>query len=392
MKKLKCTGPDYFATRAGGLLLILSLCTLILCGGGVLVLADGPYPAACPAGLICGKLAPRGPSMVYDCAYARPPAGTRGVGNIYLMHGDDGMYAKAMWAETMLQLAGEGFTSLACDARGFSPGASPNDPTAYHYDLLAQDILDLTTFEGFNSTFGGKFHIVAHDQGARVAWHSIAKGMTRDLLLSFSSLSIPHADVFSDNVCCDAATVYKEDQVAEQYLRQLTLNNSVRVNHNAIFSEFCKELGFDTPESCQPSFWWYNGAIDSGAMAMAPLMPFGDSIASKVNIDYDMVKALTPYPLDGVPQTVKVGPVQKFPVYFACGSADTCDLCSFRVVNQTKAMVQSAFSSTINSCGHKLVSVDKCGKAERQKVIDGIVANVKAGNSQNRTGNLGDMS
>ena len=68
-------------------------------------------------------------------------------------------------------------------------------------------------------------------------------------------------------------------------------------------------------------------------MAMARLMPFAKSIASKVDIDYDMVKALTPYPLDGVPQTVKVGPVQKFPVYFAryfaCGSADTCDLCSY---------------------------------------------------------------
>ena len=36
----------------------------------------------------------------------------------------------------------------------------------------------------------------------------------------------------------------------------------------------------------------------------------------------------------------------------------------------------------INSCGHKLVTVDKCSKAVRQKVIDGIVANVKAGNSQ----------
>ena len=51
---------------------------------------------------------------------------------------------------------------------------------------------------GFSQKFGGKFHLVAHDQGARVSWHSIAKNITRSRLLSFTSLSIPHSDVFSD--------------------------------------------------------------------------------------------------------------------------------------------------------------------------------------------------
>ena len=354
-----------------GLQLVLLLHTLTGVKGG------DPYPE-CAAGVSCMQLAPYGPSMVYDCANADPPAGTSMLGQVYLMHGDDGKYAKAMWAETMLQLAKTGYRSLACDARGFSPGASPDNPEAYHYDLLAREVLDLTSSYGFNESFGGRFHIVAHDQGARVAWHSIARGITGDLLLSFSSLSIPHADVFSSNVCCGAG-VHRDDQVAEQYLRQLTLKNSVTVNHSAIFYQFCQELGFETPEACQPSFWWYNGAVDSGAMALAPLMPFGDSIASKVHIDYDMVKSLTPYPLSGVPQTVKVGLISKFPVFFACGTADTCDLCSERVVNQTRQMVQSAFTSAINSCGHKLVSVTKCSKTERQKVIDGVISNVKSG-------------
>ena len=79
-------------------------------------------------------------------------------------------------------------------------------------------------------------------------------------------------------------------------------------------------MGFDTIESCQRTFWWYNGAIDDGAMALAPLMPFGSSIASHVNITYEMTKELSQYSLDGVPQTVKVGVVSKFPVFFACGT------------------------------------------------------------------------
>jgi hypothetical protein len=337
--------------------------------------ANDPYPE-CPAGLVCGRLTPRGlKNMTYDCAYAHSTLKNT-LGNVYLMHGDDGARAKAMWSETMLQLALKGYTSLACDQRGYSPGASPDDYSAYHYDLLATDILALTSAAGFNSSFNGKFHLVAHDQGARIAWHSIAKGMTRNLLLSFSTLSIPHADIFSDNVCCDSSKTDVPDQTALQYFRQLTLPNSVRVNHNTIFNAFCGEFGFNTPEACQKTFWWYNGAVDSGAMAMAPLMDFGNSIASRVNISFEMVRKLTTYPLTGVPQTVKVGAISNFPVFFACGNKDTCDLCTNTVVEQTKNMITSTYTSTISNCGHKLLSKSKCPQVERQKVIDGIVSNI----------------
>eukprot|EP00466_Bigelowiella_natans_P004869 jgi/Bigna1/143237/aug1.77_g17945 len=340
-------------------------------------LGTAPYPR-CPDGITCSPLSPSDlPGMVFDCASVSSTTGSV-LGNVYLMHGDDGMYAKGMWAETMLQLASSGYSSLACDQRGYSPNASPDDYAAYNYDVLASDILSITNAAGFNASFGGKFHIVAHDQGARIVWHAIAKGPGRDKFLSFSSLSIPHADVFSDNVYGAAADV--ADQTAEQYLRQLTLPNSTTVNRNTIFSAFCGEFGFTTPESCQKTFWWYNGAVDAGAMAMAPLMPFGSSIASKVNIPFEMVKNLTQYPLDGVPQTVKVGEVAEFPVFFACGSADTCDLCTNKVVQQTAALIKSNFTSAINSCGHKLINPSKCPDAsERYKVIDGIIANIVSG-------------
>ena len=75
---------------------------------------------------------------------------------------------------------------------------------------------------------------------------------------------------------------------------------------------------------------------------------------------------------------MKVGVVSKFPVFFACGNKDTCDLCTNTVVKQTKSMVESSFTSTITNCGHKLLSKSKCPQLERQKVIDGIIANVRS--------------
>ena len=89
-----------------------------------------------------------------------------------------------------------------------------------------------------------------------------------------------------------------------------------------------------------------------------------------------MVRKLTTYPLTGVPQTVKVGAISNFPVFFACGNKDTCDLCTNTVVEQTKNMITSTYTSTISNCGHKLLSKSKCPQVERQKVIDGIVSNI----------------
>ena len=65
-------------------------------------------------------------------------------------------------------------------------------------DELAGDIYAIVDAFGYGSQYGGKFHVVSHDQGARIAWHSIAKFYGRQRYLSFSSLSIPHADVFSN--------------------------------------------------------------------------------------------------------------------------------------------------------------------------------------------------
>lgn len=72
------------------------------------------YPE-CPSGLTCGQLTPvDAPDLKFDCAFARSTTSQQR-GNVFHMHGDDGLRSKAMFADVMLKLAAEGFNSLACD-------------------------------------------------------------------------------------------------------------------------------------------------------------------------------------------------------------------------------------------------------------------------------------
>ena len=99
---------------------------------------------------------------------------------------------------------------------------------------------------GLSTPFDGKFHIVAHDQGARVVWHSIAVGSVAERLLSFASLSIPHADVFSDAIYGDNTD--PDELQAAQYFRQLVLPNSTTggpADNNEIWNSVCLPTNYD---------------------------------------------------------------------------------------------------------------------------------------------------
>ena len=157
------------------------------------------YPA-CASNMTCFQLTPytTRPDLVFDCAAINASKFGAHKGNVYFMHGNDGPNSKAMWALMMEELANQGYNNLACDQRGFSPGASPNISTEYNYDFLAKDIFAIS-----DSYFGvgGKFHVVAHDQGGRVGWHSLRPaGSGRSRYLSYSALAEAHSDAFSDTL------------------------------------------------------------------------------------------------------------------------------------------------------------------------------------------------
>jgi pimeloyl-ACP methyl ester carboxylesterase len=119
---------------------------------------------------------------------------------------------------------------------------------------------------------GGKFHVVAHDQGARVSWHAIARGAGRSRFLSFASFSIPHSDVFSNALF--GPNTNEKQQASAQYVRMLVLPNSTTVDEAQIYHKVCVPGGWPSVLDCQRTLWWYNGAISSGAMALSPDMPY----------------------------------------------------------------------------------------------------------------------
>jgi pimeloyl-ACP methyl ester carboxylesterase len=334
---------------------------------GLLGISAGwKYPPCATGMTACIKIRPYpDKDLEFDCAVVNTSMPHKG--NVYAMHGDDGKYSKAMFAELMVQLAEQGYNSLACDQRGFSPGASPNNASAYNYDLLAEELYAITdAYFGV----GAKHHHVAHDQGARISWHAIAKGPGRQRFLTFSSLSIPHADAFSDALYGPSPD--PKQQTASQYMREFMLPDAVHVYNGAIYNKVCGTLGWTTPETCAPSFWWYNGAVDSGNLAVPPVMPFG-AIGKMIGIPEDFVTNNTQFPLSGVPQRTKVGNVTEFPVLFLCGVEEVADLCTDRMHEETAKRVADLTYVRLQACGHNVLSC-----SDKQKTIDAVIANVQA--------------
>eukprot|EP00040_Diaphanoeca_grandis_P007965 m.43155 g.43155 ORF g.43155 m.43155 type:complete len:387 (-) comp19309_c1_seq1:28-1188(-) len=336
------------------------------------------YPS-CATGLTCTAITLLDdPTLTFDCAHVVGGGGGHG-GLVYHMHGNDGALSKGMFFNLMLQLAPLGFTSLACDQRGYSPGASPHVYGDYNYNKLAQDILSVIDASGLltdpatNGNATSKFHIVSHDQGARVSWHAIAKDLVRQRLLSFTSLSIPHSDVFSDSLYGPLADF--DQQTASQYVRELVLPNSTTVYHDAIYKNLCLFDKWFTTAACQNVLWWYNGAIDAGAMALAPMMPYG-SIAKRLGIPESVVGNLTQYALSGVAQTVKVGNVTEFPVLYACGANDSSDLCKQIFGDESGKLISKYTYLRLDSCGHDVLGCSDTN--DREKLEQAIIANIQS--------------
>jgi len=89
------------------------------------------------------------------------------------------------WTEVMLELASAGYTCLAPDQRGYSPGARPLDVEEYALPRLAEDVVALADACGF-----ARFHLVGHDWGAVVGWTVLREHAAR--VVSWCALSVPH--------------------------------------------------------------------------------------------------------------------------------------------------------------------------------------------------------
>jgi pimeloyl-ACP methyl ester carboxylesterase len=109
------------------------------------------------------------------------------------------------WTALMPVLAAAGYHCLAPDQRGYSPGARPTEVDAYKYAELVADAF------AFGSELGERFHVVAHDWGANIAWLMLQKDPSR--IASYTAIAVPHYAVW-------ARAVYDDPDMA-QYLSML---------------------------------------------------------------------------------------------------------------------------------------------------------------------------
>ena len=125
-----------------------------------------------------------------EYAYEVRRAGNRG-DLVILMHGFP--ETSHMWIPLLEHLAANGYTAIAPDLRGYSPGARPEGAEHYGYAAMAADILAMADALGKD-----RFHLVGHDHGAGLGWYMA--GRHADRLLSWTALSVPHVDAFGEAI------------------------------------------------------------------------------------------------------------------------------------------------------------------------------------------------
>ena len=98
-----------------------------------------------------------------------------------------------MWLPLLEHLAANGYTAMAPDLRGYSPGARPPEAEHYAHAAMAPDILAMADALGQD-----RFHLVGHDHGAGLGWYMAARHADR--LISWTALSVPHIDAFGEAI------------------------------------------------------------------------------------------------------------------------------------------------------------------------------------------------
>jgi len=89
------------------------------------------------------------------------------------------------WRHQLDALGGAGYRAVAPDQRGYSRRARPPEVAEYHQERLVEDAIGMADALGAD-----RFHVVGHDFGGLVAWHTAARH--GDRLATLTSVSTPH--------------------------------------------------------------------------------------------------------------------------------------------------------------------------------------------------------
>lgn len=123
--------------------------------------------------------------LTFDVTVAGPPDGDVAI----LLHGFP--QTAGAYRHVIGPLAEAGYRVLAPDQRGYSPGARPEGVADYRIDRLVGDVVALADWAGAD-----RVHLVGHDWGAMVAWHTAQTVPQR--LRTVAPLSVPHPRAFAE--------------------------------------------------------------------------------------------------------------------------------------------------------------------------------------------------
>jgi pimeloyl-ACP methyl ester carboxylesterase len=121
--------------------------------------------------------------FVFD-AVADGPADGR---LVVLLHGFP--QTSRSWQRVMAGLVAGGCRVVAPDQRGYSPGARPEDVSAYRVTELVKDVVGMLDALGADQA-----DVVGHDWGAAVAWQLAARHPDR--VRTVTPVSVPHPVAF----------------------------------------------------------------------------------------------------------------------------------------------------------------------------------------------------
>lgn len=314
-------------------------------------------------GIVCDRV--RANNLTFDCRFAGVNNSDKG--DVLLLHGFPEF--SDMFNDLMQRLDEEGYRSAACNQRGYSPGASPDEESAYDYDILAEDAWSVADEIGFSN----KFHLVGHDHGAMLGWTMAGSDRGEERLKTFTALSVPHPDAFSAGLFGDGADV--KQQIASQYFTMFTLPDSASIHFEFWYRTMGKSSGFPNATAFQKALWWYNGAMEAGIMAMPPLMSAWSLTEHGALATAGLRELFGGKPNDGYAATRATGDISVSSLY-VCGSSDTAILCNRPYALRTKEYCPpSSYTYLEVDCGHDLLA---CSNAsETNRVTESILTHLR---------------
>ena len=272
-----------------------------------------------------------------------------------------------------MSLANVSVHAVACDLRGYSPGASPNSIEEYDYSIFADDAFALAKASGFEDGF----HLLGHDHGAGLAWY-IAGNDPDNLILSLTTLSVPHIDLLSESLCGENTD---EGQViASNYFNQFSLADSATRN-NASLTTFFQSFGMPIePIQLQKMMWWYNGSL---ATHFSLPRVVSDDEVDEFQATYGQANSFfiqgsrAAIPLEEKPCVAVQGGISaiEVPTLFICGLGDFALLCNNPYVTEYPSELLPNYEHANFECGHDFFLEGNCANMnESVAVMDKITA------------------